>query len=349
MANEIDIYQPRYLMEVVRSAPEVPTYFRDRFFPRRVSFVTERVDIDIVKGDRKILGYVHPDAGGRAVKMDGYRTESYAAPLVSGYIVTTAQQMMYRLPGETLYSGMTPAQRAAQQLVQEYSTLNDACTRREEYMCVEAIKTGTITVQGPGVNEVIDFGFTNKKTLTGTARWGQSGAKILDNLEDWAEEVLVEGFSNVDTLILGKQARRHLMADETILKYLDNRRVELGIIAPRDLPGGVSYIGHLAKPNLDIYEYSGVYVDDWTNPAQPTVKPLIDDNLALLLPSNPNFLIAYGACSYYDDSKTLVTAQTPRLLHAYVGHNPERKVLQLDARPLPIPDKADSWLVAAVC
>ena len=349
MANEIDIYQPRYMAEVVRQAPPVHTYFRDTFFNHVLTFPTERVDIDMVKGDRKILPYVHPDAGGKAVEMDGYQTKSYKPPLVSGYIITTASQMMTRLPGETLYSGMTPAQRAAQKLVEEYNTLNDAATRREEYMCVEAIKTGQIIVKGPGVSETIDFDFTNTVELQNNEQWGKSDAAVLANLEDWANKVLIEGFANVDTAIMGKTALRHFMADENVLKLLDNRRVELGIIAPRELPGGVSYIGHLSKPNLDIYQYAGVYTDDWTNPDEPVVKPLIDDNMVILISSAANFTIAYGAGSYYEDNKQLVTVQASRLLHSYIAHNPERRILELQARPLPIPDKADSWLVAKVC
>ncbi len=64
--------------------------------------------------------------------------------------LTTADQLMTRLPGEDLYSGMTPAQRAAQKLMEEYATLNDATTRREEWMAVQAIVTGTIPIVGEG-------------------------------------------------------------------------------------------------------------------------------------------------------------------------------------------------------
>ena len=238
MPNAIDIYQPRYMAEVVRQTPPIPTYFRDTFFNRVITFPTERVDMDLMKGDRKILPYVHPDAGGRAVKMDGFQTKSYAAPLVSGYIVTTAAQMMTRLPGEDLYSGMTPAERAARKLMEEYATLNDACTRREEYMCVEAVKTGLIHVEGPGVKEDIDFDFTNTVSLTGDEQWGGSKAAILNNLEDWVSRVLIEGFANVDTAIMGKTALRKFLDDADVMKKLDNRRVELGIIAPQGkLPG----------------------------------------------------------------------------------------------------------------
>lgn len=51
---------------------------------------------------------------------------------------------------------------------------------------------------------------------------------------------------------------------------LDNRRIELGKIDPKDLPNGVRYIGHLNKPNLDIYSYGEVYLDNWTDPATPS-------------------------------------------------------------------------------
>lgn len=54
MANEINIYEPRYLAEAVRTAPPIRTFLRDRFFSNVKTFSTERVDIDIVKGNRKM-------------------------------------------------------------------------------------------------------------------------------------------------------------------------------------------------------------------------------------------------------------------------------------------------------
>ena len=53
MPNEVNIYTPRYLAEVVRQAPPIHTYFRDTFFTNIKTFSTERVDIDLVKGDRQ--------------------------------------------------------------------------------------------------------------------------------------------------------------------------------------------------------------------------------------------------------------------------------------------------------
>ena len=83
-------------------------------------------------------------------------------------------------------------------------------------------------MEGPGVKEDIDFDFTNTVSLTGDEQWGGSKAAILNNLEDWVSRVLIEGFANVDTAIMGKTALRKFLADEKVMKMLDNRRVELG-------------------------------------------------------------------------------------------------------------------------
>lgn len=329
---------------------DVHTFFRDTFFTNVKKSTTERVDIDLVKGDRRMAAFVHPRVGGKVLKASGYKTESYKPPLVNPCDITTADRYMTRMPGEDLYSGETPAQRSAQQLMEEYSRLNDATTRREEWMAVQAIVTGQVPVVGEGVNEIIDFGFTNTETLTGTAQWGKSAAKISDNLEDWADKVLTNGFANVDMAIMGKTALRNFLADEKISKMLDNRRVEMGLIHPRDLPNGVKYVGHLNSPNIDIYTYAEVYLDDWTDPAAPKTLPLVPENKVVLIASHPDYMMAYGACTYIEDStQQWVTAQTDRLLRSFVKHQPDRRMLELQARPLPIPDKVDSWFVATVC
>ncbi len=350
MPNEINIYEPRYLAEVVRQAPPVHTFFLDTFFTNIKTFATERVDIDIKKGGRRMAAFVHPRVGGEVLRSSGYQTESYKPPLINPYIVTTADQLMNRLPGEDLYSGKTPAQRAAEKLMDEYKELDDAAMRREEWMAVQAIVNGYIPIVGKGVNEVIDFGLTNKVTLSGTARWGQSAAKILDNLDEWESRALTNGFTNVDMVIMGKNALKAFLENAEVQKNLDNRRVEMGMIHPKDLPNGVRYIAHLNKPNVDIYEYREVYLDDWTTPGTEQTLPLIPENKVILISSQADFMRAYGACTYIEDaSQSWVTAQTSRVLRSYVEHHPDRRFLELQAHPLPIPDKVDSWLVATVC
>ena len=95
-------------------------------------------------------------------------------------------------------------------------------------MCAQALTTGAIQIVGKGVNEEIDFGFTNKVVLTGTQQWGQTGADILGMLDDWVDTVYTNGFANVDRIICGRQALKLLKNDKGILEKMDNRRYQAG-------------------------------------------------------------------------------------------------------------------------
>lgn len=234
MANEVNIYTPRYLAEVVRQAPPVHTFFRDTFFTNVQHSPTESVDIDIVKGNRRMAAFVHPRIGGEVLKSDGYKTESYKPPLVNPYDETTADRYMTRMPGEDLYSGMTPAQRAAKKLMGEYASLNDATTRREEWMAVQAIVTGQIPIVGKGVNEIIDFGFTNTETLTGTAQWGKHRLKIHYYIR-YMDDVIILG-QDKETLHRWKAAVETFLREELALDL--NSKTSI-----RPVRQGVEFVG----------------------------------------------------------------------------------------------------------
>lgn len=344
MPNMVDLYTPRTLAEVVKTTPPVRTFLRDRFFTNVKTFPTKRVDIDIVKGNRKMAAFIHPMVGGEIVQAEGYETKSYAPPLINPATISTADQLLERLPGEDMYSGKTPADRAAEKLIEEYNQLNDMTTRREEWMAAQVLTTGQLKVKGKGVDEVIDFGLTNKIALTSTKKWGASAADIWGNLKDWKQQVSRNGFANANMVIMGKAAADAFMADATVAKLLDNRRIEIGAIKPEEMEGGLTYYGHLNLPGVDIYGYDEVYLDDETG----ETKPLIPDNVVLMIPSAASFMRAYGLCTYLDDAGAWHRAETDRLLRTYVEHRPDRRFIELQTHPLLIPDKIDSWFAATV-
>ena len=191
---------------------------------------------------------------------------------------------------------------------------------------------------------MIDFGLTNKITLANTKKWGASAADIWGNLKDWKQQVSRNGFANANMVIMGKAAADAFMADATVAKLLDNRRIEIGAIKPEEMEGGLTYYGHLNLPGVDIYGYDEVYLDDETG----ETKPLIPDNVVLMIPSAASFMRAYGLCTYLDDAGAWHSAETDRLLRTYVEHRPDRRFIELQTHPLLIPDKIDSWFAATV-
>lgn len=83
MANEVSIYDPWTMGRVVTKLPPVHTFFRSTFFKNEETFVTKEVDVDFVKGSRKVAPYVHPVISGKTVPDEGYETKSYKLPLVA--------------------------------------------------------------------------------------------------------------------------------------------------------------------------------------------------------------------------------------------------------------------------
>ena len=112
MPNTVSIYEPRTMMGVIRKLPPVHTFFRSTFFFHEKTFVTKSVDMDYKKGARKLAPFVSREIGGKVVPNTGYTTETYTPPFIAPDKVTTIDDILDRQPGESLYSGRTPAQRA---------------------------------------------------------------------------------------------------------------------------------------------------------------------------------------------------------------------------------------------
>lgn len=347
MPNSVSLYDPRVLAAVVHHTPPANSFLRDKFFSQKETYPTKQVDIDVRLGTQRIAPYVHIKNGGSLMPIDGYETWTLTPPTVNPYNVTTADQLLRRLPGETLYSGKTPAQRAVEKLAEEYKALEETITRREEQQAAEILTTGKLTIEGEGVSGELDFRLNKDHivTLKGTQLWGAEGSSPCKNILDWHRMVQKNGFVNADTMILGSDARDRLFADAEFMKRLDNRNFNFGKMDVVQVDMNVTYLGYVADPGVHLYEYNGTYLD----PKTQKVKPYIAANKAVLLPSAPAYQRAYGVCTYLDNNGEWVSAESDRVLRSYAERNPDRRFLEVQSHPLLVPTRLNSWMSATVC
>lgn len=350
MANEVSIYDPRTMGRVVSKLPPVRTFFRSTFFKHEETFVTEKVDVDFVKGSRKVAPYVHRVIGGKTVPNTGYSTKTYTPPLVAPDKITTVDDLLKRQPGESITSGRTPAERAVLKMSSDFSELRDMITRREELMCVQSIFTGQIPIIGEGLNEVIDFGFTNTETITtATKKWGNAASDPIGDLKRWHKKVQQTGFINCDMCVMADDVATAFINHEKVQKVLDVKNYNLAVIQPRQLPNGVTYIGTIHELGLDIYTYNEWYLDDWTDEANPAEKSMVPDGTLALLSSNANYSMYYGAITLIDDAtNSFRTVEGKYVPDTWTKRKPARRFLQLQSAPLSVPHDVDSWFVAKV-
>lgn len=350
MAIETTIYTPRTLGKLVQRMPPVHTFFRDTFFENRRTFPTKSVDVDFKKGNRKLAPFVHPKVGGKTMLNSGYQTQTYTPVLLAPNKVTTVDDLLERAAGENPYSGRTPAERAVEKLAEDFRELNEMIVRREEWMAATAIFTGQIPVIGDGLNEVIDFGFTNSETIVSAEKkWNADTSDPIADLERWHETVQKNGFVNCNICIMAKDVANAFINHKKVKEVLDVKAYDLAIIKPRQLPNGATYVGTIHKLGLDIYQYNEWYLDDWTSPEAPEEKPLVENGALALMSTEADYSIYYGAITMIpEEGKGFVTVEGDKVPQTWVERRPDRRFLQINSKPLTVPHEVNSWFVAHV-
>lgn len=350
MAFEVDIFQPRHMDEVVKSIPPVPTFMLDTFFKATKTFCTKEVDVDFVKGNRELAPFIHPKNGGEIVANTGYTTKTYKPPTIAPKKVTDEDVIMGRMAGETLYSSVTPAERAIRKQVEDFQELVDMNKRRKEWMACQAIFTGSIPIIGKGIDEEIDFGFSNTETIVDSdKKWDAATADPIADLKKWKRQVQKEGSVNCDICIMSEEVFDAFLRNETVQKLLDNRRVNLGLIKPKVVGEEVEYMGTLDSPALEIYVYNGMFLDNFSTPGVEEDKALVPEGTVTLLSSRANYGMYYGAVTVaVPEQKKLVTVEGENIPMTFIQEEPAALFFTMKSRPLPVPKQVDSWFVAHV-
>lgn len=350
MPNEISIYSPRTMGRLVERLPEEKTFLKNTFFKDEEIFTTEKVDVDYVKGNRRVAPIVSRLVGGKAVPNTAYTTRSYKPPLVAPETITTIDDVMKRMPGENLVSNITPEQRGVEKMAKDLMMLQSQIVRREELMCAQALFTGKIELIGEGVNETLDFGFTNTEKLAGQKKWtDQEHSDPIKDIKRWRKEVQKKGFVNCNIMIMGSDAEEAFVNHPKVKELLDVRNYNLATIQPKELPNGATYVGTINGLGMDIYTYNEWYLDDWTNEESPETKPLVPDNAVGLFSTAARYSMHYGAITLADkkteDFRTVAAKYVP---DTYVERRPIRRFLNLSSAPLAVPHEIDSWYVGEV-
>ena len=349
----ISIYDPRTMGKLVERMPKVHTFVRDTFFRNRETFDTQKIDVDFKKGNRALAPFVHKKKGGATIDNEGFQTNTYEPPLVAPNKITTIDDILKRTPGESLYNGKSPNQRAVEKMQRDFTELDEMITRREEWMCCQSLFRGKILIldkNGKAIQEEIDFQFTNKETLKTADSWKTKKGGKIAQLKAWRKQVQKKGFVNCNICLMGSDALEAFLSDEEVQKMLDVRRLEVAVIAPKELPNGATYIGTIHEIGMDIYTYNEWYLDNWTNAEKPEDKPLLPDNIVALLSTEADYSMYYGAVGIVDEAgKTIAVVEGSRIPEQWVERRPARRFLQLSSAPIPVPHEVDSWFIATVC
>ena len=343
----ISMFDKRTMIAALESMPPKRTFLKDLFFNNVITSETDKIDVDIYKGNQKMAAFVSPKVGSITVKKEGWKTETYTPPLIGLDDITTAEDILTRSMGENVYSQKSPDERAAEILLRDMARLDTMIEIREEWMCAKALFTGAVDVSGEGVSQNIDFGMSNshKVTLGTGVKWTDTGINPLTDIATWKTLIAKDSFLSADIVIMGAGAAKAFINNAEVQKNLDIRNIDLGVIRPQELPSGAKYIGSDRLNGVDYYTYEGYYVD----PTTGVQTPFVPNGAVLLASKSARTSMMYGAVTIADENtKALLTYAMARVPDSWVSKKPAARFIQLNSRPLPVPHDIDGFVVATV-
>lgn len=140
----LDIFKTHTMLLLVKELNPLHTFLRDRYFPTNEStdlFATDDVLVQYRSGSKKLAPFVAPRKGGVAVLRKGHHMERYTPPYIAPKRTMTIDDLNKRGFGEALYTKLTPAQRQATLMMQDFEDLDEMISRREEAMAAETLLT----------------------------------------------------------------------------------------------------------------------------------------------------------------------------------------------------------------
>lgn len=260
----IDIFSTRTMLDSLHQMKLAKTFLLWLFFKAIETSDKEAVDIDIVKGKRKMAPFVRPTDEGIVLEKEGFNTNSIRPPYLKPKRPTTAAELLKRHPGETIYEGnKTPQQKAQEVLGKDLMELTESITRRKEWMAAQLLNTGKVAIVGEGLNAEVDFLMSadHKITLTGNDLWtDKTNSTPLENLRTWKRKAAQDSGIVPNAAVFGAAVLDAFLAHTEVKSQLNTRRIDLGQIKPEDIPQGATYQGFIE--GLDIFTYDEWYIDD---------------------------------------------------------------------------------------
>lgn len=356
----MDIHNTYYMLATVSELPLEHTFFRNHFFPTNQEldiFGTAKVLADYKEQHNRMAPFVLPRVGPIAVGREGFSTAELEPANISVSMPITEDQLKNRGFGESLMSTLTPEDRSKRLQMNDLSELSARISRREEWLAVQTmLNNGCVMKHETGVKDVYEDvpvtfyeGEENPAAYKVTDGWTHSeyannGWKIGSWYRDLCNMIKMLTHKGLPAreIIVSTDVGEFLMEDPWIIAMLDNRRVEMGRLAPEELTEFVTSLGviNFDGRKLDVLVSDGTYEDE-----NGEDKPYIDKETVLVsAPGCGKGL--YGGVTQLERDGEYHTYAGMRVPNYIFTLTPPVKETVLTSKPLFVPVRPNPWVSA---
>ena len=178
------------LQGVLRALPQPRLGFAAKYFGTVVEADSADINFDIEGTDLTMAPFVSPLVPGQIVVPQGFQTKTFRPAYIKDKTPFTPQIATTRRLGEQIGGEFSAAERMQLAVATELDNKLQRLERRLEWMAVQALLHGKVTVVGDYYpSRVVDFGRDPANTIvkTGGNKWGDAGVSPLEDLHSWSD------------------------------------------------------------------------------------------------------------------------------------------------------------------
>lgn len=351
-------YDTHTLLASVQQLAPLHTFLLDRYFPTNAAtdvFATTDVLVEYKKGSKKAAPYVAPRKGGITILREGYSMKRFTPSYIAPKRTLTIDDLTKRGFGEALYTNLTPEQRQGVIMLGDLDELRAMNLRRKEAMAASVIfNNGCVMDQY--VDDLNNFeerevryydGEANPAVYTPSANWDTteaSGKQMINDIAAMGSMLTSRGLPFTE-IIVAPDVADVMLANEWIIKLLDNRNYNIGGVDPELLPAGASKIARLNIKGrmIDVLCYEDTYTE-----VDGTVTPFVPAGMiAAAAPAAGRTV--YGAITQMEQSDnqfhTYAGVDVPKYI-ADASH--DVREVRLATAPLCMPNNENAFISAKV-
>jgi Phage major capsid protein E len=338
-----EIVETHELIEVIETFHQPSSYWLDLCFPREHRSESEYIDFDLVDTGRRLAPFVAPNVQGQPMVQRGEAIRKFKPAYIKPKDPVDPARLLQRRAGEKLGGSMSPKQREDAIVADILLEHTNGIRRRWEWMAARAVIDGSVIVQGDNYPRVqVGFGrnAANTKTLTAGARWNQSTATPLLDLENWSTE-MHQRVGYVPTRItMGLNAWRTFYMHAEVKAMLETRRGSTNAIETGPADGSpFQYRGTLNSSGLEIWTYNDIYEDN-----NGALVPFMSADDVVLTSPAVSGVRAFGAIM----DRKASWAPLPIFPKMWEQEDPSGLFLMTQSAPLMIPMRPDATMKITV-
>lgn len=341
---------PSFIAAIKEEKP-FSTFLKERYFPDGMNFATDEVLVEYKKGSKKLAPFVAPRVGGVTIKRDGYSAKTFAPAYIAPKRTLTIDDLKKKRMGESLYSQMSPEDRASEIMLDDENELDESIARRENWMAAQLLINAAIVMEekteNPDVNvekEICFYeGQANDWIYTPSVNWNEETADIIGDIAAMCKSQAANGV-RCSELLVDPITGAAILNNPKIKELLDLRNYNAGTVDPALQEFQVAKLARLNCNGyvVDILEYAEEYEDD-----KGKSTPYLPKGYAILLAPGCG-TTSYGAVTQLEDDDEWHTYAEKRVPFIISDKKSQSKELRLASAPLLMPNRHHAWMTAKV-